>query len=382
MPSADPAAPPRTPTILIADDVPDILDLMIDCLRPMPANIMVAGNGAEAITRFRETKPDLCLLDANMPRMNGLEVCAWIKSRTRETLDFVPVILVSTKREDRVAGLDAGADDYVLKPFSPVEIVARVRAMLRIKALQDDVLEARENLQRANADLVRRVEFGVKEHERVNRLRRYLSPALVESVLEKDDDDFMDRMAPRRKEISIVFSEIRNFVQIADQLEPDELKTILDSYLQEMSEAVFAFGGTVDKFLGDGIMVLFNDPVEQHDHVERAVRSALAMLEKARVLDAKLHTVLPEPFSVGIGIHTGTATVGNLGSGRQVEYTAIGSSVNLASRIQGLAASNEIVASSAVYDLLSGRVLVENERRESMKGFAHAVRVAQVVGFR
>lgn len=383
-PSLVPAVdnPRPVPTILIADDVPDVLDLLIDCLRPMPAEIMVAGDGAEAVARYREKKPDLVLLDVNMPRMTGLEVCAWIKAQTRETLDFVPVIMLSTNRERRVATLDAGADDYVLKPFSPAEIVARARAMLRIKALQDDVLVARAGLVRANAELVRRVEFGVKEHERVNRLRRYLSPALVQSVLETDRDDFMERMTPRRKDVSIVFSEIRNFVQIADQLEPEEVRTILDSYLREMSEAVFTFGGTIDKFLGDGIMVLFNDPVEQPDHVERAIRTALAMLDRARILEAKLHTVLPEPFAIGVGVHTGTATVGNLGSGRLVEYTAIGSAVNLASRIQGLASPNEIIASAAVYDPLAGRVLLENERRETMKGFAHPVRVAQVVGFR
>jgi adenylate cyclase len=339
--------------------------------------VFVAGDGEEAIAKYRSEKPDLLLLDVHMPKMGGLEICRFVKGHAGT--HFIPVILMTALSTpvSKVEALDAGADEYITIPFQPQELQARVRAMLRIKALGDELQKATEELEDAHRNLRRRVEAQLQTIERGSRLKRYLPPALVERILSGAADDPV-LAAPRRRELTVLFSDIHNFTQIADQLEPEEVKQVVQAYLEEMSAAVFRQEGTLNKFMGDGIMVMFGD-IDQPDHAIRALRAAMEMRERAFALQGRLHTVLPEPFAIGIGVHSGPATVGNLGSGRQMDYTAIGSNVNLAARLQNLSKNNQVIASSVVYEALGGRVEIANERREMMKGFAHPVRVAEVV---
>lgn len=366
--------------ILVADDVPDNIELVIESLDGLPYDIITAVDGQEAVQKFKTQNPDLALLDVMMPKLSGIEVCRYIKATAARR--FVPVVLVTAKTasEAKVEGLDAGADDYLTKPFDPFELQARVRAMLRIKNLQDDVQKAKAALEEVNRDLERRVENQVREIERVNRLRRYLAPGLVDSVLASDQ--FEVNTAVRRRELTIFFSDIRNFTQMADQLEPEDVKAILDDYLSDMTEVIFRHQGTINKFMGDGIMVFFGDPLPQADHQLRALTCAVEMRDRALALQARLHSRLPAPFWIGMGIHTGTATVGNLGTGQQLDYTAIGSAVNLAARLQGLSLNNEVIASATVYEPVRDRLVIRNERKETIRGFAHPIMVAEVVAVR
>ena len=375
-----PPAPAARARILVADDVPDNVELVIESLDGLPYDIITATDGQEAVQKFKTQNPDLALLDVMMPKLSGIEVCRYIKATAARR--FVPVVLLTAKTasEAKVEGLDAGADDYLTKPFDPFELQARIRAMLRIKNLQDEVHKAKTELEELNQDLERRVQNQVGEIERVNRLRRYLAPGLVESVLASDQ--FEANTAVRRRQLTIFFSDIRNFTQMADQLEPEDVKSILDDYLSDMTEVIFRHHGTINKFMGDGIMVFFGDPIPQVDHQLRAMECAVQMRDKALALQARLHSRLPAPFWIGMGIHTGIATVGNLGTGQQLDYTAIGSSVNLAARLQGLSLNNEVIASSAVYEPFRDKLVLRNERKETIRGFAHPIQVAEIVAVR
>jgi class 3 adenylate cyclase/CheY-like chemotaxis protein len=375
-----PPVPAGRARILVADDVPDNIDLVIESLDGLPYEIVTAVDGQEAVQKFKTQNPDLALLDVMMPKLSGIEVCRYIKATAARR--FVPVCLLTAKTasEAKVEGLDAGADDYLTKPFDPFELQARVRAMLRIKSLQDDVQKAKAELEEINRDLERRVENQVREIDRVNRLRRYLAPGLVDSVLASDQ--FEVNTAVRRRELTIFFSDIRNFTQMADQLEPEEVKAILDDYLSDMTEVIFRHQGTINKFMGDGIMVFFGDPIPQPDHQLRALTCAVEMRDRALALQARLHSRLPAPFWIGMGIHTGTATVGNLGTGQQLDYTAIGSAVNLAARLQGLSLNNEVIASATAYEPVRDRLVIRNERKETIRGFAHPITVAEIVAVR
>ena len=374
-------SPAGVAKILVADDVPDNIDLVKESLDGLPFEIIEAVDGQEAVQRFKSTNPDLALLDVMMPKLSGIEVCRYIKATAHRR--FVPVVLLTAKTasEAKVEGLDAGADDYLTKPFDPFELQARVRAMLRIKRLQDDLQTAKADLEELNRDLEKRVQNQIVEIERVNRLRRYLAPGLVESVLHTEQFETTEAKM-RRRELTVFFSDIRNFTQMADQLEPEEVKGILDEYLSEMTEVIFKFQGTINKFMGDGIMVFFGDPVPQPDHQLRAIQTAVEMRDRALALQARLHSKLPAPFWIGMGVHTGQATVGEIGSGQQRDYTAVGSAVNLAARLQGLSLNNEVIASASCYDGIRDRLVLRNERKETIRGFAHPIQVAEIVAVR
>lgn len=379
----------RRPRILVADDNGDTRDILEHVLGPLGCEVLLAKDGEHALAIWKTGDPDLAILDVMMPGLDGIDLCKLIKTDTLRVDRFVPILLLTALGQSAkvAAGLEAGADEYVPKPFDPDELRARVRALLRIKSLQDELRISRDELaasraklEETNRELEDRIREQVTDLVRLSRLRRYLAPGVVDSVLASGEDP--TTLPPRRKDVTVLFCDVRGFTSIADQLDPEEITEILGMFVSEMGEAIFEHGGTVNKLLGDGILAIFNDPLEQVDHVERGVRAALAMCERARRLQAQLHSRLPEAFSVGIGLHTGPAVVGSVGRGRVLDYTAIGSTVNLASRLQLLASGNTVVASDAVMCAMPGSLMLVNERRETLRGLAHPVRVAEVRGIR
>jgi DNA-binding response OmpR family regulator len=214
--------------ILIVDDEPFNLDLLEQELMEFDYVIERAADGVEALEKTASFKPDIILLDFMMPRMNGLEVV----KRLREDQNHkgIPVILLTAKatQEDKVAGLDAGADDYVTKPFDAVELLARVRAMMRLKEMHDRL----EDWNRSLADTVSR---QVADLERMARLKRYLSPQIAETILGEDTDLFKTH----RREITIVFLDLRGFTAFSDNAEPEEVMELLRNYHTEMGKLIF-----------------------------------------------------------------------------------------------------------------------------------------------
>jgi class 3 adenylate cyclase len=347
--------------LLIVDDEPFNLDLLEQELSDHDYVIERATDGVEALEKVPSFQPDVILLDYMMPNMNGLEVLK--RLREDETHRSIPVILLTAKatQEDKVRGLDAGADDYVIKPFDSIELLARVRAMMRIKEMHDALEEWNRNL----ADTVKQ---QVEEIQRMNRLKRYLSPQIAETILEEDKSLFKSH----RREITVVFLDLRGFTAFSDSTEPEEVMEVLRGYHGEMGKLIFKFNGTLVRFAGDGIMIFFNDPIPCADHTEKAVRMTIEMQARVQELRKAWHKNGYD-LDLGIGLAAGYATIGNIGFEERMDYDAIGNVTNLAARLCGEAKGGQILTDRKTLSKIEELVEVEAPEELQLKGFARPV---------
>jgi DNA-binding response OmpR family regulator len=272
------------PRILIADDNPENLDIFQRRLAVQGYEILMATDGEEALAIARAQQPDLILLDVMMPKMDGIEACRHLKADP--SLPFVPIIMVTAKTgsQDVVAGLDAGADEYLPKPVDHAALVARVKSMLRIKALHDEVQEQSaqveaQSVQLAewNRTLEQRVQEQLAQIDSLGRLKRFFSPQLAEMIVAGGVED---PLKTHRREVTVVFLDLRGFTAFAEISEPEEVMGVLREYHTEMGKLILAYEGTLERFTGDGMMIFFNDPVPMTDPEERAIRMALAMRDR------------------------------------------------------------------------------------------------------
>ena len=353
--------------ILIVDDEPFNLDLLEQELDEQNYTIERANDGAEALDKVPVFQPDLILLDYMMPKMNGLEVLRHL----REDAQYkkIPVILLTAKatQEDKVRGLDAGADDYVIKPFDSFELLARVRAMMRIKQMHD-------TLDEWNRSLTEKVKQQVDELQRVNRLKRYLSPQIAETILGEDENLFKSH----RREITVVFLDLRGFTSFSDSAEPEEVMEVLRGYHAAMGKLIFDFDGTLERFAGDGIMIFFNDPIPCADHTEKAVRMALDMQSKVEDLRAEWLKRGYE-LDLGIGMAAGYATLGNIGFEGRMDYGAIGNVTNLAARLCSEAKARQILTNQRTLSKIENLVEYEPLEELQLKGVARPVAAFNIV---
>ena len=353
--------------ILIVDDEPFNLDLLEQELEDQNYTIERANDGAEALDKVPVFQPDLILLDYMMPKMNGLEVLR----RLREDALYksIPVILLTAKatQEDKVRGLDAGADDYVIKPFDSFQLLARVRAMIRIKQMHD-------TLDEWNRSLTEKVKQQVDELQRVNRLRRYLSPQIAETILGEDENLFKSH----RREITVVFLDLRGFTSFSDSAEPEEVMEVLRGYHAAMGKLIFDFDGTLERFAGDGIMIFFNDPIPCADHTDKAVRMALAMHSKVEELRAEWLKRGYE-LDLGIGMAAGYATLGNIGFEGRMDYGAIGNVTNLAARLCSEAKARQILTNQRTLSKIENLVEYEPLEELQLKGVSRPVAAFNIV---
>jgi adenylate cyclase len=354
--------------ILIVDDEPFNLDLLEQELADQQYDIERANDGVEALAKIESYAPDVVLLDYMMPNMNGIEVVR--RLRESEKHRSLPVILVTAKgsQEDKIRGLDAGADDYVVKPFDSFELLARVRAMMRIKQLHDSL----EDFNRSLAD---RVAAQVREIERMGRLKRYLSPQVADAVLGKDEDGLFKT---HRREITVVFLDLRGFTAFADGAEPEEIMDLLRSYHAEMGKLIFKYEGTLERFAGDGIMVFFNDPVPGEDHTARAVRMAIEMRARASELRAGWQK-RGYDLDLGIGLACSYATLGNVGFEGRMDYGAIGNVTNLASRLCDEAKGGQILTNQKTLSKIEDLAVTEEPQEFKLKGFSRPVIAYNIV---
>ena len=354
--------------ILIVDDEPFNLDLLEQELGDQGYAIERAMDGAEALQKVESFLPDVILLDYMMPKMTGLEVVRRLKQDER--YKGIPVILVTAKasQEDKVRGLDAGADDYVVKPFDSFELLARVRSMMRIK-------EMRDSLEEWNRTLAERVEQQVAEIERMRRLKRYVAPQIAETLLKGDGEDLFKS---HRREITVVFLDLRGFTAFSDTAEPEEVMELLRSYHAEMGRLIFRFAGTLERFAGDGIMVFFNDPIPCEDHTERAVRMAVEMRSRVGELRPGWLNKGYE-LDLGIGLAASYATLGNIGFEERMDYGAVGNVTNLASRLCDEAKGGQIVINQKTLSKVEHLVEAEPLPELHLKGFARPVAAFNIV---
>ncbi len=330
-------------TVLAVDDQPANLSLLEAVLAPRGHAVLTAGSGAEALEVLHREDVDLVLLDIVMPGMDGYQVCRAI--RADERLAFLPVVMITASGDqERLAALEAGADDFVAKPFDKAELLARVASLARVKRYHDTVRRQAAELATLNADLAERVRAQVAELDRLGRLRRFLSPQLAELVLSAGDESFLHS---HRREIVVVFCDLRGFTPFAEASEPEEVMEVLGSYHRALGELIHRYEGTLERFTGDGVMVFFNDPLPCPDGPARAIRMAVGMRDRVRAL-AQEWAGDGHQLSLGIGIAQGYATLGRIGFEGRYDYAAIGSVTNLAARLCGEAGPWQVLVTRRV----------------------------------
>ena len=372
----------RTPAlILVADDDVASREILEARLRVDEYKILTARDGQEALALAQEHHPDLILLDIMMPRMTGIEACRHIKSDP--ALPFIPVIMVTARAEseDIVAGLEAGADEYLTKPVDPDSLLARVRSMLRIKALHDTTREQASQLERQAAELAewnrtleQRVKDQVTELERVGHLKRFFAPQLVDLLLSEGPNV----LASHRREITVVFCDLRGFTAFAEGAEPEEVMAILREFHAAMGELIHMHEGTLEHFAGAGMMVFFNDPLPCPDPAPRAVRMAIAMRRRLQETSRGWRKRGHE-LNLGIGIALGYATLGEIGFEGRVDYGAIGTVTHLAARLCDEAGPGQILISQRIHAVVDDLVDVEPVGELPLKDFLKPVPAYNVV---
>jgi adenylate cyclase len=333
--------------VLVVDDSPQNAALAQAYLRAFGCVVRKAGSGPQCLAAVDADPPELILLDAEMPEMDGLEVCRRLKAH--KTHRFIPIILLTTlnSSRDRIRGLEAGADDFISKPFSVNEITARVKSLLKMKRAQD------------------------AERSRLRgTLERYVDPSVAQQMLDSPD---LIPMAGRRQQASILFADVRGFTAWSETRSPEAVVELVNLFLAESVEAIFQHGGAVDKFMGDGLMAHFGAIIPDPDHPRKAVAAALQIAKAAAAIT---HPDLPTPLSAGCGINSGDLVIGNIGSLRRMEFTAVGDVVNVASRLTQEAGGGQVLVSEATYKSLGsadavdlGLKLLKN-RREPVRAYS------------
>ena len=367
------------PLILAVDDTPENLEILRLRLEAQGYQVAEASDGEQGLAMVRHLKPDLVLLDVMMPKRDGISVVRELKKDA--DLRSIPVILVTAKADttDVVQGLDAGGDDYLTKPFEHAALLARVRSMLRQKALTDTVQEQARQLAGWNAVLEERIAAQVKEIERIGRLRRFLSPQIAELVVSSGDGDTV--LQSHRSEVTVMFCDLRGFTAFAETAEPEEVMAVLREYHACLGDLIFKYGGTLERFIGDGLMVVMNDPVPSPDHPTQTVRMALEMRECMGALSTRWRKKGHE-LGFGIGIAQGYATLGQIGFEARVDYAAIGTIPNLAARLCSEANAGQILVSQRVWTSVEHEIEATPLGELVLKGIHRPVAAYDVIRVR
>lgn len=219
----------------------------------------------------------------------------------------------------------------------------------------------------------------LSERKRITSIfGRYVAPEVVNEILENGEDGL--KLGGSRKEITVLFVDIRGFTTLSERVEPEEIVEILNEYLDLTANCIFDYGGTLDKFIGDATMAIYNAPLTLEDHAMQAARSAWAMKQKAIALEAKLQERFGKSVKFGIGIHSGPAVVGNIGSKSRMDYTAIGDTVNTAARLESNTKPGQIIISETVYEQVKDRVIVQSLGEIHVKGKLHGISIYELEG--
>jgi adenylate cyclase len=342
-------------TILVVDDTPENLSLMSGLLKS-DYNVKIAPSGVRALQiATGDNPPDLVLLDIMMPEMDGYEVLRRLREDDRTSQ--IPVIFLTAMNDaqDEERGLQLGAIDYIAKPISPPIVLARVRNHM--------ALVERTQTMRNVAD----------------KLSRYLAPQICRSIIDGAQDA---SLTTRRKKLTIFFSDIKDFTETTEDLQPEDLTYLLNKYFTEMSRIAIEFGGTIDKFIGDAMVIFFGDPETkgvQEDAIQ-CVRMAMAMQRRlADLQDIWREKGYKKPFRQRIGINTGYCNVGNFGSDFRMNYTIIGPEVNIAARLEQTADTSGIMMSYETYALVRDVVMAEERPPVRAKGIAGEIKSYAVI---
>jgi class 3 adenylate cyclase len=310
--------------------------------------------------------------------MSGYEVCREIRANPATAM--LPIIMVTAldPGEERIKGIEAGADDFLTKPINQAELLARVKSLLRIKELHDTIQAQAAELSDWNQNLEIRVQEQVQQLERLGRLKRFFSPQLADLILSGDAED---PLKTHRRELTVVFLDLRGFTAFAETAEPEEVMGVLHEYHAEMGKLILQYEGTLEHFAGDGVMIFFNDPVPVPNPAERAIRMTLAMRDRVKELKLKWRK-LSYDLDFGVGIAQGYATIGAIGFEGRWEYGAIGSVPNLAARLCAEAKPGQILIPQRLLGNVEELVEVEAIGELTLKGFHRAVAAYNILGLK
>jgi len=353
---AKPAAKPGNVRVMVVDDSPLARAFVEEGLKDKGYEVLCFEDPFVALESVNQVRPTIVLSDLEMPGMDGSELCRRLKDGPARA---VPVIILTANdtESQKVGGLRAGADDYVNKSASMEELSARIESVLR----------------------------RTGETERVRKLFvRYTSDAVVEEILKSPGEIVL---TGEKREATMLFADIRNFTSLSESLPPETVVTILNEVLAGLSDAVLTCGGTLDKFLGDGLMAVFGAPVKRPDDTLRALQAATMMMEAMDSLNAGhqreyregRRTDPPPVLELGIGINTGPVIAGNLGSQQRTEYTCIGDAVNVAARLCALAGPGEILVGERTVELIGAGGRFDELPPVRLKGKSQPVPLFRVV---
>jgi adenylate cyclase len=356
--------------ILVVDDVPENVRLLEAVLAPRGYDVVSATDGRAALELADSAKPDLVLLDVMMPQPDGYAVCR--RLREHEETAMVPVImLTASEGPEKTKAIEAGADDFIAKPFNHDELLARVRSLLRIKRYHDTIKEL-------NRTLEERVRTQVEELERLQRLQRFLSPQLAEVIVSSGDESIL---SSHRRQVAMFFADLRGWTNFVDAVEPEELMRVLGEFHDTIGGLVRRFDATVGFIEGDGVQLFFNDPIEIPDAALRAVRLGSALRQEMAELTPRWRK-RGYDLDFGAGIALGYATCGEIGFEGRSDYAAIGAVTNLASRLADEATGGQVLIEQRLYAEVEDDIEVEPVGEVTLKGFRRPVAAFNVVAVR
>jgi DNA-binding response OmpR family regulator len=367
----------RTPKILVVDDVPENVRLLEAVLVARGYEVVTAHDGDAALALVEAEKPDLILLDVMMPGLDGYAVC--MRLRANDDTAMLPVIMVtSSVGQEKTRAIEAGADDFIPKPFNHDELLTRVRSLLRIKRYHDTIKEQAAELAELNRTLEQRVEAQVDELERLRRLRRFLSPQLADAVVSSGDETIL---RSHRRQVAMLFADLRGWTSFVDAVEPEELMRVLAEFHGAIGRLVKRFDATVGFLEGDGVQLFFNDPIEIPDAALRAVRTGCALREEMDLL-MPIWSKRGYDLDFGVGIALGYATCGEVGFEGRSDYAAIGPVTNLAARLADEATGGQVLIAQRLYAEVEQDIEVEPAGEFALKGFRRPVAAFDVVAVR
>lgn len=347
----------RPPVTLIADDDWMNRDLLQMYLTNAGCEVISCTDGEQAWQAITERLPDVALLDIRMPRLDGLTLCQRIKNHPRTR--FIPVIIVTALEaaDEELNAIEVGADDFINKPFNSLILLTRVRSLLRLKHMSDE-LESRNKL-------LSQV------------LNRYVDQEITDAIL-TDPERFL-KLGGETRSVTVLFADLRGFTRFTEMNSAAQVVEMLNLVFAHLTEAVFQNGGTFDKFLGDAIMAFYGAPLSRPDDVQRALRTALEMKQRFTDLQADPRYPMLAPLGLGVGVHSGDAIVGNIGTERVMDYTVVGDTVNVARRLQEIARPGEILISEATFQRAPG-ARARHLAAQSLPGRRGPVEVYELLG--
>ena len=367
-------------SVLVVDDDPVTRQMLSGTLEERGHRVTTADDGRRGLDLVRSERFDVVLLDVLMPHLNGYDVLEHMKGD--EELRHIPVVMVTSvdEVESAVRCIELGADDYLSKPIDPVLLIARVNAGLNKKRLHDLEQEHLDEVARLNRQLEARVEEQMAELVRTGELKRFLPLQIAEGLM-------AGQLSPadgfERRKLTLLFADLVGFTDLSDTLEPEELSEVLNEYLREMTAVAVAHGGTLDNYIGDGLMVIFGAPIADEEPVQAwaALRAGFGMIARADELSAAVRDRgIPADLRLRVGVNTGHCTVGVFGSDLLRAYKAVGFAVNVAARLQSEADPGTVLAGFRTYALVKDRVRAQSRGELTLKGAARPVEAWEIVG--